>query len=509
MRNNIKADQFSKDNMRGILNKLRLVTLIIILFFWSGNLNSVKVKNINSGTDSLYTVNQLKEDFAILRNALEEGHAGLYRDTPKAELDKIFERIYQSLNVPMTEIDFFVKLYPLISNIHCGHTRIGLSRSTTRLINTSPITIPFSFEFIDGKIYLLQDYSEIENLEMGGEVISINDNPIDCIIMKMLPLTSSDAHIQTYKYYYLKSLNNFSRLYASLYGQSSSFSIKYKSPLTIKEEILEVKGISIETLMKIGEERYPGSFSDSPPISLRYENDIPILEIRTFEIPAYEESNISIAAFFEEAFKEFRKKGSRNLIIDLRDNDGGEGDYGRILATYLFDRPFFYYKSLEFKDTSYDFIKYTNASAKDWQSIVLESKKNSNGWYEYTAEPGLGLQQNNGLYFKGNVYILISGKSFSTTGEVTSIIYFNKKAKFVGEECGAGYYGNQSGFIPVLTLPNTKLRVSVPLIKFTMAVEDYPKDRGILPDYPILPNIKDLVNGKDTEMEYLIKLINK
>ena len=506
---NIKSNQLCNINIKEILTNPGLLTLIIFLFICITSFNSARGKNILGETDSLYTVNQLREDFVIMQNTLQEGHAGLYRYTAKEELDKMFEKTYQSLNEPMTEIDFFVKLYPLISNIHCGHTRIGLSRSTTRLINTSPITIPFSFEFIAGKTYLLQNYSEIENLAMGGEVVSINGNPIDSIIIKMLPLTSSDAHIQVYKYHYLESLNNFSRLYTSLYGQSLSFAIKYKSPLTKMEETLEVKGISMETMMNIGEERYPWLFSDSPPISKRYENDIPILEIRTFEIPAYEDSNISIEEFLKETFKELRATGDKNLIIDLRNNDGGEGEYGRILATYLFDKPFYYYKTLEFKDTSYDFFNYTNASAEDWQSIVKDSKKNSNDWYEYTAEPGLGLQQNNDLYFKGNVYILISGKCFSTTGEVTSIIHFNKRAKFVGEECGAGYYGNQSGFIPVLTLPNTNLRVSVPLIKYTMAVDNYPKDRGIFPDYPILPDIMDLVNGKDTQMEYLMKLINK
>ena len=254
MKNIIKSNQHLKDNARSILDNQVFLTLIIVLLIYPGSSNSVKGKTINNGADSLYTVNQLKEDFVILRNALEEGHAGLYRYTPKEELDKMFEKTDKSLAEPMTEIEFFVKLCPLISEIHCGHTRIGLSRSTTSFINTSPITIPFSFEFIGSKTYLLHNYSEIENLAMGGEVVSINGNSIDSIVREMLPLTSSDAHIQTYKYHYLKSSNNFSRLYASLYGQSSSFSIIYKSPLTNKEETLEVKGISKETMMKIAEE---------------------------------------------------------------------------------------------------------------------------------------------------------------------------------------------------------------------------------------------------------------
>ena len=33
---------------------------------------------------------QLQRDFDVLRRALEEAHGGLYRYTPKAELDKTF-----------------------------------------------------------------------------------------------------------------------------------------------------------------------------------------------------------------------------------------------------------------------------------------------------------------------------------------------------------------------------------------------------------------------------------
>ena len=35
---------------------------------------------------------KLREDFRILRGALEEGHPGIYRYTPKAELDKRFDQ---------------------------------------------------------------------------------------------------------------------------------------------------------------------------------------------------------------------------------------------------------------------------------------------------------------------------------------------------------------------------------------------------------------------------------
>lgn len=505
MKKNIKCKKQSK----GILTYPVMLFLITILFLYSGGLSFVKAQTINSWSDSTYMVDQLKEDFTILRNALEEGHSGLYRYTSKDEFDKLFEKMNQSLTEPMTEIEFYVKLYPLITKIRCGHTRIGLSRPTTTTINKSPITIPFSFEFIGNKTYLLRNYSELENLAMGGEVISINGKSIASILREMLSYISSDAHILSYKYQYIKRLNHFSRIYAWLYGQSDSFSIVYKSPSSNKEETLEVKGLDRETMMSIAEERYPEVYVESPPIEIRYENNIPVLDIDTFEPGVYEEPNLSFGNQIAAAFKHFRENGDKNLIIDLRNNDGGEGDYGRVLATYLFDGPFNYYKSLEFKSKEYSFFENTNSSQELWDELAKEGELNSRGWYDYTIDPGLGIQKNNDLFFKGNVYILFNGNSFSTTGEFISAIHFNKRAKFVGtEECGGGYYGNQSGFLPVVSFPNTKIRMSLPLIRYNMAVDNYPKERGLIPDYLISPDIMDLVNGIDTEMEYLIKLID-
>lgn len=42
-----------------------------------------------------------------------------------------------------------------------------------------------------------------------------------------------------------------------------------------------------------------------------------------------------------------------------------------------------------------------------------------------------------------------------------------------------------------------------------MAVSGYPKERGIIPDNPVSPTIADLLNDRDTVMEFTLGLINK
>ena len=74
-----------------------------------------------------FPVKELKDDFRLLRTALEEGHGGLYRYTSKQELDQQFETLPGKLTQPLTAREFFLRLAPLIANINDGHTRLMLS----------------------------------------------------------------------------------------------------------------------------------------------------------------------------------------------------------------------------------------------------------------------------------------------------------------------------------------------------------------------------------------------
>jgi hypothetical protein len=48
------------------------------------------------------------------------------------------------------------------------------------------------------------------------------------------------------------------------------------------------------------------------------------------------------------------------------------------------------------------------------------------------------------------------------------------------------------------------------MLRYHMAVSGYtPRDRGILPDYPFSPSIQDLLEGRDTVLEYALELIRE
>ena len=407
----------------------------------------------------------------------------------------------------MTEYEFYCMLAPLIAHIHDGHTRASLSAALDSHLSDQTILFPFNLRILDNRAYLFRNYSDKSEIAMGSELLSINSHPLSFIIQQMLPFIPHDAHIQTSKYRSLERTAFFGELFNLIFGRSNSFEITYRERGTKNAKKITAKGIKAKDLNSIFYERYPEAAKENPPVQLDYRQGIALLTVRTFGVGPYQNAKISYPTFLKNVFQELEDKNAQHLIIDLRNNGGGADAYGKILFQHLIDKPFLYYEHLRINSTEFSFFEYTNIPPDERIQDPKRFRKNEEGTFDLLFHPNLGEQKPIPPIFKGKIYVLINGNSFSGTGECTSLIHFHQKAVFIGEECGSGYYGNTSGFMPTLTLPNTKIRIRIPMIRYTMAVSGYPRDRGIIPDHPVSPTIDDLLNGRDTVMEFTIDLI--
>src|SRR5689334_21752295 len=63
---------------------------------------------------------QAREDFQLLRHALEEAHPGLYRHSSKAEMDRTFDAFAAKLNRPISTAEFEEGIAAVLAAIRCG-----------------------------------------------------------------------------------------------------------------------------------------------------------------------------------------------------------------------------------------------------------------------------------------------------------------------------------------------------------------------------------------------------
>lgn len=99
-----------------------------------------------------FSPDQLREDFQIARRSLEEGHSGIYRYTPKAELDRVFDAVSKSLDRPMDAVEFFRVLAPAVAAVKCGHTNVTLPEAFRKEINNTFPLLPFQVRVLKGRV---------------------------------------------------------------------------------------------------------------------------------------------------------------------------------------------------------------------------------------------------------------------------------------------------------------------------------------------------------------------
>lgn len=298
----------------------------------------------------------------------------------------------------------------------------------------------------------------------------------------------------------------FTRNFYILYGYTESYQVSYISQSESTVKTSKLAGLLFDKLIEIADKRYSANALPLAENKILETEQTGYLRITSFDKERLKDSKIDFPKFVKISFQSLAENKTRNLILDLRGNSGGTDEYGKLLFSYFINQPFDYYESLRMNKNTYNFFKYTNRPGMKTPDGML--KANSEVTFDNIQHPNIGKQTPSLPTFTGNIYVLINGGCFSTTSEFLSLLHFHTKAVFIGEESGGGYYGNSSGPTPDLKLPNSKVRVEIPLMKYAMAVKNYQyADRGLIPNHTIIPTIKDKLENQDLELEFAKDLI--
>ena len=413
---------------------------------------------------------RLQEDITALRDSLVRLHPGIYRYQNKATIDKMFDRCRDAVNHPMTVPEFFKHIDHLIGQLEDGHTECFMPADANQWLKSNAGLFPAGLWLSGRHAYLL---CNAMNFAAGTEILAVNGTPTSKIINDMLGELSSDGANLTGKYDKInRGHDPFPYLYFVLNGSQDTFHISYRTP----EGAADIVAISSRRFSSV--ECIPSMPQPSKYLSLEYKPEgVAVLTIRTLLNEYLDRTGEKFGDFLFNSFKDIREKHISKLIIDLRGNGGGQDTNGSLLFSYLTDRPFRYYERLD---------------------------KTSGPYFQH---PNLAVQQPNAEHYDGKLFILINGGTFSSTAEFAAIAKSNNRGLLMGEETGGGYYGNTSGDRATIYLPNSKIRVNVPLTQYTLAVKHLRHgERGVIPDVDIHPTIGDKLTGKDVQMEDALQL---
>ena len=473
---------------------LRSSLLLIGILFFNCSSDSQKLEEQRAVTSLAkhsdfpkYSRNELIQDLEQYKREMETYHPGLFWYQSSTEWNALFDEVKKSLQDRADLLEFYKRLAFINANISCGHTRIGLNKSFFDGWMDSLKVFPFSVKLIKNSIYVEDTFGYHSELNKGFEILTINGIPSSDIVQMMLPHLAMDGFNVTGKYRYIE--RRFGLLYPTLIDPlAKEFKIGYRTSLTGTKEAL-VSGIDYRSYNQSRDNNVELlEFKELPGLYSTY-----YMKIKTFSSNWLRSEGHNYFQFLASSFQKLKNEGTRHLIIDLRENGGGDDGNGSKLMSYLVDEPFSYYKSIEVLP-AYD----------GWGSPT----KDEEGRYFITSHSDIGIHQVDNNHFEGKIFILIDGGSFSATSEFAALIHDRKGAVFIGEETGGGYYGNTSGSRKEVTLANTNISVSIPYWKYLVDIEGTQYyGKGVIPHYKTQITLDDLKNGRDTVLEFAKSLI--
>lgn len=480
-----------------------------------------------TGTIAQYSKADLLKDLSYAEKALRETHPGLFRYQTKQQFDSTLAATYARVEDNMTLRDFYKVMSGFISGIRCAHTVIVPKANWSDTLRTARFFFPFQIFFIAGEPILIINRSTNEEVRPGAVLLKINGRPIGDIVHEIFGHLFADGFNETLKYRQIHNLL-FSYYYNAFISQADSFHIEYRNQEGQVKQVT-LPGVTIQEGERntranpVNEQILKGIRIEDKdkrePRSLRINKRKGIATIRLREFfggKTGAEAKQKLGQFMQECIAEVNKKNIRHLVIDLRNNAGGYDSQGQELLTWLIQQPVPYYKSMHTITCNSPFLEKSGISREELKEIAKAGNDllipQPDGTFLLTekANPTLAILQPKPGAYKGRVYFVTNGATGSTTAEFTAVAHHLKTGLFIGEETGGNYTGGNGAEFIGLTLPVTKMRLTIPLIYYRNAVDE-PKEkgRGTMPDYPVGYTLHDLLTGVDTQLERVYELIGE
>ncbi len=434
-----------------------------------------------------FSKKEVLEDLSHLKSALEEAHYDLYFYTPKAEFEAHYEAVRSQIQKDSFNLLETTSLFQkVISKVDNGHTFISFPGASYReYAYTSGTLFPLEIAFENGKSLVRKNWSNNEHITLGSEIISINGHSIREILEKMYPLISAE------RMYFKKAkieLTSFPRLYWQVFGEQDQFTVEIKENGVVTPYKLPAINLIDDYEMKRVE-------VIQPQMDLKILDDTAYLNPGGFggDEPKYRQ-------FIDSSFAVIKNQKSKNLIIDLRNNPGGDDSFSDYLVSYIANKPFSWNSSFKLKTSKIlkeHVRKQYDTTKVFWKEVLT---RQDGEIYEYpfdNYEP-----QPEAKRFNGKVYVLVNRQSHSQSTVTAAQIQDYGFGTIVGEETAE--YPSLIASIFQFELPNTKIPVNISKGRI-IRVNGNTEPKGVIPDIIIQDHLLD---EKDEILEGLLLHIN-
>lgn len=449
-------------------------------------------------------------DIALLREILTTLHPGLYRYARPAVMEHAFAKLERAWPTQSLE-QRFLGIAALLSTIKCGHSYPNFFNQTDSLktaLFDRPTRLPFTFRWIGDQMVVLDGQAEGAKLPRGSVVKAINGVPCPQILSRLLPLVRADGSNDGKRKALLSmtgadGLETFDIFHGLIYGvpPQGFHRIRYRAPGANRDMTVDVPVISLaQRVAAVRQSPKDGS----PEWEWHMRPDgIAILRMDGW---ALYNSKWKWEDWLNERLDSLR--GSRGLIVDIRENEGGN-DCGDVILSRLAGSDIVRPKARRLvryarvPDHLNPYLDTWDPSFRDWSNDVERFDDRYFLQKGVMADPVIPVK---GPRVTVPMAVLTSSQNSSATFQFASLVRATGLGRLIGETTGGNLRGINGGAFFFARLPECGIEFDVPLVGYFPEGPTSP-DAGLDPDIAVHQTATDIANGLDRQMEFAVQTL--
>jgi len=419
------------------------------------------------GQDTLISAAEARADLERLYEGLQSAEAGLYAETPRAVFDARYRELQARLVHPVTASELHAELQRFTALARHGHTRIeGLNPGWSEHLSQGGLLFPLSLRVEHGEVIVSEAPAD-SPVQPGDRITGLEGDPNPIWLARLTRNISAETPELAYAI-----LASGDPYYVWLeYGPRDRFNLQVDRDGTI--EAVSVPAISLDAYRALNGPDAGVSLDGRDARLLTA--DIAYLRPGAFynlDATRPEEAFLPDAldaytAWLDAAFEDFIAAGAEHLILDLRDNPGGDNSYSDPVVAWFADEAFRF--ASDFRILVSPETIASNQARLDAQGESAEADSVSARFAALYAEAGPGErisfdipwnQPREEARFDGEVHVLINRYSYSNAVTTAAMIQDYGFGTLYGEPTRdmATTYGALEHF----TLPHSGFSVGFP-----------------------------------------------
>lgn len=447
-----------------------------------------------------------REDMRILKGALGL-HPGLLRYNTQKQIDERLETIAKKYESAPDQASRFLLLSRFTASVRCGHTHCNPYNQSDAVVASvfdRRTRVPFAFTWIDGAMVILPSPHTDPRLPAGSEILRLNGQNPRSLRRKLLPYIRTDGHNRDKQIALLEMRNNetletfdiFQGLVAPQEGATHSVKAKLPDGRVLN---LELPALSLDERRAQSAAAKTDTL-DEPFWTWEVRGDVAILSMPSWVMY---KTKWDWKAWLESRLDTL--PGLKGLVIDLRDNEGGN-DCGDTILARLAPRDLTfagYEQRVRFRQTPTDLDKYLDTWDSSFRKMGENARDTGDGFFVLPNETAsTDFIAARGPRISLPVAALVGPVCSSATFSFARRARESGLVRLFGTQTGGNLRGINGGAYFFVRLPGSGLEFDVPLIGYFPQTEQ--PDRGVNPDVEVRRTADDIANGYDRCLEEAI-----